>query len=124
MVEEKGLSAAVADRIGQFVLFRGEPKELWAKLSEAHVFGDHALAAAAMSDLNTLFKYLDAMGTLQHVSFDLSLARGLDYYTGVIYEAVLTEGTSQVTTLSISCVYRFHGMTTYVGGIDRCGRKI
>ena len=25
----------------------------------------------------------------QQVSFDLSLARGLDYYTGVIYEAVL-----------------------------------
>lgn len=24
------------------------------------------------------------------VCFDLSLARGLDYYTGVIYEAVLT----------------------------------
>lgn len=24
------------------------------------------------------------------VSFDLSLARGLDYYTGVIFEAVLT----------------------------------
>lgn len=126
MVEEKGLSAAVADRIGQFVLFRGEPKELWAKLSEAHVFGDHALAAAAMSDLNTLFKYLDAMGTLQHVSFDLSLARGLDYYTGVIYEAVLTEGTSQVS-LPITCVYRLYTVMivcTYLGGIDRCGRKI
>ena len=26
------------------------------------------------------------------VSFDLSLARGLDYYTGVIYEAILTGG--------------------------------
>ena len=26
---------------------------------------------------------------LTQVSFDLSLARGLDYYTGVIYEAVL-----------------------------------
>ena len=24
------------------------------------------------------------------VSFDLSLARGLDYYTGVIFEAVIT----------------------------------
>ena len=24
------------------------------------------------------------------VSFDLSLARGLDYYTGVIFEAILT----------------------------------
>ncbi len=29
------------------------------------------------------------MGALGPVSFDLSLARGLDYYTGVIYEAVL-----------------------------------
>ena len=27
---------------------------------------------------------------LLQVSFDLSLARGLDYYTGLIYEAVLT----------------------------------
>jgi len=33
------------------------------------------------------------MGALSHFSFDLSLARGLDYYTGVIYEAVM-EGTN------------------------------
>lgn len=31
----------------------------------------------------------DALGP---ISFDLSLARGLDYYTGVIYEAVLEGG--------------------------------
>ncbi len=30
------------------------------------------------------------MGVESRVSFDLSLARGLDYYTGVIYEAVFT----------------------------------
>lgn len=29
------------------------------------------------------------MGALEPIVFDLSLARGLDYYTGVIYEAVL-----------------------------------
>ncbi len=29
------------------------------------------------------------MGALGPVTLDLSLARGLDYYTGVIYEAVL-----------------------------------
>ena len=29
------------------------------------------------------------MGALEPIMFDLSLARGLDYYTGVIYEAVL-----------------------------------
>lgn len=33
-------------------------------------------------DLRTLFEYLEAMGALHAVSFDLSLARGLDYYTG------------------------------------------
>lgn len=36
-----------------------------------------------------LFDLLDMMGALSHFSFDLSLARGLDYYTGVIYEAVM-----------------------------------
>lgn len=44
---------------------------------------------AALEELNLLFGYLGAMGALGTVSFDLSLARGLDYYTGVIYEAVL-----------------------------------
>jgi len=31
------------------------------------------------------------MGCLDNISFDFSLARGLDYYTGLIYECVLTD---------------------------------
>jgi histidyl-tRNA synthetase len=100
MVSEKGLSAQVADRIGEFVLQSGRPKELWAKLTEGKVFGDHVGANAAMKDLYTLFEYLDAMGSLPYVSFDLSLARGLDYYTGVIYEAVLIDGVAQVGSIA------------------------
>lgn len=42
-----------------------------------------------MDELRLLFKYLQAMNALGPVVFDLSLARGLDYYTGVIYEATL-----------------------------------
>ena len=38
-----------------------------------------------------MFEYLDAYNCLDRLSFDFSLARGLDYYTGLIYEAVLTE---------------------------------
>lgn len=53
-----------------------------------------------MKDLHSLFDYLDAMGSLPHVSFDLSLARGLDYYTGVIYEVVLVDGTCQVGSIA------------------------
>ncbi len=40
--------------------------------------------------MELLFDYLECMGgALERVTFDLSLARGLDYYTGVIFEAVL-----------------------------------
>jgi histidyl-tRNA synthetase len=48
-------------------------------------------ATTAFEELATLFRYLQALGALNKVHFDLSLARGLDYYTGVIYEAVLTD---------------------------------
>lgn len=47
-----------------------------------------------------LFGFLEAMGALRHFSFDLSLARGLDYYTGVIYEAVLTDPTTGVGSIA------------------------
>lgn len=38
-----------------------------------------------IKDMDLLFKYLEAFGAIKNVSFDLSLARGLDYYTGMIY---------------------------------------
>jgi histidyl-tRNA synthetase len=85
MVNEKGLPEEVADRIGTFVLHKGEPREMWTRLTESKMFGTHKGANNALSDMKTLFDYLDAMGSLQYISFDMSLARGLDYYTGVIY---------------------------------------
>ena len=100
MVHEKGLPASVADKIGIFVLNLGKPKELWEKLTSSKIFGDHEGANAAMSELKVLFNYLEAMGSLEYISFDLSLARGLDYYTGVIYEAVLVDGTSQLGSIA------------------------
>ena len=46
----------------------------------------------AIAEMETLFSYLDAYNITSNFSFDLSLARGLDYYTGLIYEGILTEG--------------------------------
>ena len=57
-----------------------------------------------------LFNYLEAMGALSYISLDMSLARGLDYYTGVIYEAVLTT-TDQVGSIAAGGRYdRLVGM--------------
>jgi histidyl-tRNA synthetase len=49
--------------------------------------------------MELLFKYLESLGVLDSFSFDFSLARGLDYYTGLIYEAVLTD-TDRVGSIS------------------------
>ena len=99
MVEDKGLKPEVADQIGTFVLQKGEPWTLYQTLMESNKFGKHKGALDAMEDLRILFEYLEAMGKLNFMSFDLSLARGLDYYTGVIYEAVCLSGTTQVGSI-------------------------
>lgn len=49
--------------------------------------------------MEILIKYLKIMEIEQYCSFNLSLARGLDYYTGLIYETVLT-WTDQVVPIS------------------------
>jgi histidyl-tRNA synthetase len=99
MMEDKGLDEAVADKIGTFVLFKGKPFELHKQLVECRQFGDHQAAGEAMEDLRILFEYLEAFDKLRFISFDLSLARGLDYYTGVIYEAVCMSETSEVGSI-------------------------
>ena len=81
---------------GVFVLQSGEPQTLLSTLLTSNIFGTHTTANTALTELKLLFTYLECMNSIQYISFDLSLARGLDYYTGVIYEAVLTNGTSQV----------------------------
>ncbi len=40
------------------------------------------------------------MGVYDYVEFDTSLARGLDYYTGMIYEIILMEGTIGLGSIS------------------------
>lgn len=92
MVEDKGLPEPVADKIGEFVAIKGEPRNVLAQLKARADIGAHEGSSGALEALGELFGFLEAMGALKTVSFDLSLARGLDYYTGVIYEAVLVMG--------------------------------
>lgn len=46
-------------------------------------------AVAGLEGMKIFLQYCDLYGVKDKVVFDLSLARGLDYYTGVIFEAVL-----------------------------------
>ncbi|AEO70298.1 11c14b2b-8afa-4b01-9e6a-905861fb1820 [Thermothielavioides terrestris] len=98
MVEEKGLAPEVADKIGQYVLLKGQ-RDLLEKLQQDPALAANPSMQQGFSDLDLLFTYLEAFGALHTVSFDLSLARGLDYYTGVIYE-VVTEGSAPAVPAS------------------------
>ncbi|KEH40103.1 histidine-tRNA ligase [Medicago truncatula] len=78
MVEEKGLTSETADRIGTFTNEKGHSLTLLRRLKQEGS------------------AFLENAGS---VIFDLSLARGLDYYTGVIFEAVL-KGGAQVGSIA------------------------
>ncbi|KAI9215751.1 hypothetical protein BC828DRAFT_332884, partial [Blastocladiella britannica] len=84
---EKGVTAEVADRIGEYVKLKGS-KELVEHLLLDESLAGHPLAKQGLEDLRLLFEYLDVFEVTDKISFDLSLARGLDYYTGVIFEAI------------------------------------
>ncbi|KAG2316267.1 hypothetical protein Bca52824_019389 [Brassica carinata] len=89
MVEEKGLSSEIADRIGSFVKEKGAPMELLTKLrEEGSEFLANNSSKEALDELSIMFEALERSKCSHRIVFDLSLARGLDYYTGVIFEAV------------------------------------
>ncbi|GAB1310336.1 Cytoplasmic and mitochondrial histidine tRNA synthetase [Madurella fahalii] len=92
MVDEKGLAPEVADKIGKYVVLKGQ-RDLLEKLRKDEALAANESMQQGFTDMDLLFTYLEAFNALHTVSFDLSLARGLDYYTGVIYE-VVTEGSA------------------------------
>jgi histidyl-tRNA synthetase len=94
MVDDKGLDGEVADRIEKYVMNKGS-RELLETLLKDETLNANVTAKAGLEDMALMMDYLEAFGVLDKVSFDMSLARGLDYYTGVIYE-VVTEGSAGV----------------------------
>ncbi|XP_043660159.1 histidine--tRNA ligase, cytoplasmic isoform X3 [Drosophila teissieri] len=88
MVDEKGLDEAAADRIGEYVRLSGGA-ELVEQLLADEKLKAVPNAVKGLEGMKQLLKYCSIFGLDKRVSFDLSLARGLDYYTGVIYEGVL-----------------------------------
>ncbi|KAB0799601.1 hypothetical protein PPYR_07481 [Photinus pyralis] len=88
MIEEKGLTDEVADKIGQYVQMSGKHELVEKLLADANLTKVRA-AVEGLEAMKLVLNYCDLLGVKDKAVFDLSLARGLDYYTGIIYEAVL-----------------------------------
>jgi histidyl-tRNA synthetase len=83
-----GLSGDHARRVLDFAeAGRGRPEVL--AQAEA-TLGSNDAAAQGLANLRTVLDLLDAAGLPQeHLAIDLGLARGLDYYTGIVFETTV-----------------------------------
>ncbi|XP_056630692.1 histidine--tRNA ligase, cytoplasmic [Diorhabda sublineata] len=103
MVEEKNLSPEIADRIGEYVRLNGK-MDLVEKLLADKVLNKNKNACEGLEAIRILLNYCNLYNTSDNILFDLSLARGLDYYTGVIYEAVLLKDDTVKEDISVGSV--------------------
>src|SRR5690606_11973843 len=80
-----GIEAEAADRIIELLSLTGPPDVVLGRLSE--LLQNVDLAGPATDELAELFEYLAALGVpADHYALDLSLARGMGYYTGPVFE--------------------------------------
>jgi len=99
LINMKGLTEEMCSKLEKFVQYKGQPWEMLQRLKDEKVFAGHEEGEECLREMELLFTYLDSMKVIDKILFDFSLARGLDYYTGVIYEAVLTD-TDRVGSIS------------------------
>ena len=90
LVEDVGVSPAAADEVLSFIAIGGGNQAVLAALegyqSRSAVFDE------GLEELRTVVKYLSAFGVPEeNFAVDLAIARGLDYYTGTVYETTLLD---------------------------------
>ena len=90
LVDECGVSAESADEILKFIAIAGGNEQVLAALEFYR--GRNEVFDEGLDQLNTVVKYLSAFGVpAENFAVDLTIARGLDYYTGTVYETTLLD---------------------------------
>ena len=90
LLEDCGLSDAQADEILKFIAIRGTNAEVIAAL-EGYAGRDETFDLG-LGELKTVTANLTAFGVAEeNFAVDLTIARGLDYYTGTVYETFLLD---------------------------------
>ena len=99
LIEVKGITKEQAEKLKSFVNLKDKPKVLLDKLMQMKELIENEKGKKALNEMSILIDYLQILDVEKYCTFDLSLARGLDYYTGLIYETVLTD-TNEVGSIS------------------------
>ena len=90
LIDELDISEDHADEILEFMLIRGTNQEVLEKLSE--YLGRSETFDQGYRELVAVTENLAAFGVPEeNFAVDLTIARGLDYYTGTVYETTLLD---------------------------------
>lgn len=89
-LEELGLERAIIDKILEFINIKGKNEEILTKLKELNI--DNEVFQEGVKELETVSHYIGVFGVPEkNFAIDLTIARGLDYYTGTVYETFLDD---------------------------------
>lgn len=83
-LEERGISAKSIQLLQPVLFMTGNSREKINALEG--LIGTTDIGAKGLEEVKTLFDYLDSMDLNLGYELDLTLARGLNYYTGAIFE--------------------------------------
>ena len=90
LTEDFGVSGGDADAVLSFIGIKGANAQVLEAL-EAYR-GRNELFDTGLDELGTVVKYLAAFGMPEaNFAVDLTIARGLDYYTGTVYETLMVD---------------------------------
>lgn len=90
LIEDIGVAEDVAHQVLDFIAIGGSNQEVLAALEGYQ--GKDELFDTGLEELSTVVRYLSAFGVPEeNFAVDLTIARGLDYYTGTVYETTMLD---------------------------------
>ena len=106
---QKGLDEAAIEKLQPILFMKGDAREKFAQLKS--LMSGIEVGEKGIEELETLFNYIDDMNVGIEYELDLTLARGLNYYTGAIFEVKAKD----VAMGSISGGGRYDNLTGIFG---------
>ncbi|NLY77833.1 MAG: histidine--tRNA ligase [Tissierellia bacterium] len=89
-LESIGLDSTVIDKIFHFINIKGSNKEIIANLKKLDI--ENELFKKGLEELEAVNHYVGIFGVPEsNFVIDLTISRGLDYYTGTVYETFLND---------------------------------
>ena len=108
-LSQKGLDATAIEKLQPILFMKGDAREKFAQLKS--LMSGIEVGEKGIEELETLFDYIDDMNVGIEYELDLTLARGLNYYTGAIFEVKAKD----VAMGSISGGGRYDNLTGIFG---------